>query len=111
MKVKEVLFEKLVSYPDYSHIKVGLKAEVEEDEKVEEVFKELRNKVENLLKLEKLEREDEYVKWKIQELEEKRKRLEELRREVVELERWYREQEETGIIAKLRRLLGRGYDP
>jgi len=111
MKIKEVLVEKLVSYLDYSHLKVGLKAEVEEGEKVEEVYAKLKSKIENMLKLESLERDDEYVQRRIEELEERKKRLEELRKEVEELEAWLREQEESGTIAKLRRVLGRGYDP
>ena len=85
MRITEIYVERLKSYPDYSNRSVGLKAVLDENDNVDEVYRELAGKCETLLKLQEIEADKKLVEWQIKQYEERKKELEKARQEFQEI--------------------------
>jgi len=65
VRITEIYVERLKSYGDYSNRTVGLKAVLDENDDVDEAYRELAGKCETLLKLQEIEADKKLVEWQL----------------------------------------------
>ena len=80
-RIVEIYVERLKSFGDYSNRRVGLRAILDENEDVKEVYLKLARECETLLEIQDIEAKKELLEWHIRQYEERRKELEKVREE------------------------------
>ena len=85
MRITEIYVERLKSYGDYSNRSVGLKAVLDENDNVDEVYKQLVGKCETLLEIQEIEANKKLIDLELMSYEERKKELEKARQEFQEI--------------------------
>jgi len=85
VRITEIYVERLKSYGDYSNRSVGLKAILDENDNVDEVYKQLAGKCETLLEIQEIEANKKLIDLELMSYEERKKELEKARQEFQEI--------------------------
>ena len=85
MRVSRIHVERLKSYGDYSNRAVRLEADLDPDDDLEAVYRELASRAETLLEISEIQAEKSWVEAEMERLKQRKEELEKLREEYYEI--------------------------